>query len=718
MKNEKPPTKNKKLSFTIKAKVSLLCTILILTAVIFNYLFLVNASKSTIIANTEETMLDLATAYSQNVSNTVSELSESTNFLMNSEDITTYINSGGTEKVSETENFISMFININSSNEEVNLVDANGIVLLSSNSENIGKDISQESYFTNMVSTNQNSQSDAFVSDSSGDLCITFATPLKGGPAPSSDTTSSEVVSNDAVATENTNTEPVPTDTSTMEFTGAITTVAKLSTLNSTLSDISVGNNDSSYAYLIDSTGTIVFDPDTEKIGTKIENDAMNEVITSIQSGTIPESDVITYTSDGVEKYISYSIDSNSNWVLAISVEKNELLSSFTNLSTLCMGISVIVIIILTVFAYLFTSTITNPIKKITKMINKTAELDFTTDNSFDYLITRRDETGEMSRSLQKMRDSLYQIIQQINDASNNINNTSNNLNQITNQVNNHASDNSATAEELAASMEETAASTELIYSNIEHVSVNSRDINEKAVMGANVSTALINRATDLKLSTTESTTKTKLIYTEVKNQTVSAIEQSKAVEKINILAKTIKDIASQTSLLALNASIEAARAGEAGRGFSVVASEISSLADQSSNTVSDITAIILEVHKAVDQMTQSLEQSLNFLEKNVLVDYQDFMDASELYHSDAVTMNSTMKGIYTQVEESNTALQTISSSISEINTMISDASQGVSDVAENNTSIVSYTSNTYKMVTENTAYAASLKEIVNQFKL
>lgn len=53
---------------------------------------------------------------------------------------------------------------MNSDAEEISLVDANGIVLISSNSENMGKDVSEESYYEDMVSSGQSTQSDVFIS--------------------------------------------------------------------------------------------------------------------------------------------------------------------------------------------------------------------------------------------------------------------------------------------------------------------------------------------------------------------------------------------------------------------------------------------------------------------------------------------------------------------------------------------------------------------------
>lgn len=694
----------RKLSFSIKTKVSLLCIIFILIAVIINFLFLGYATKSTITENTENNMLDLASSYEQNVANTVSKISESAQFMMQSDSISTYISSGGTQNLADAQYFISMFINMNTDTEEINLMDSSGNILLSSNSENIGKNISSDNYFVNMMSGGQATQSDAFNSSTTEETCITFSIPVMPafeGTAPPVEETSTE----DSQMTA-------------MTPTGAITITQKVSALSSTLSDISVNNSESSYAILLDSTGTIIYHPDEEMIGTKTEISAINAVVDEVQEGNIPESKVISYTYDGLKKIASYSVVDNNQWILLITANENEILSSLEDFTKLSLITSIIVTLILAILAYIFAGTISKPIKRITALINQTANLDFKKDSSFEKLEKKSDETGEMSRSIQKMRQILHDMIVQIEEASNNISTTATNLNNITMLVNEHASDNSATAEELSASMEETSATTEVIYTSIEQIGKNTQDINIKAMDGAHVSNTLIERATKLKVTTANATEKTKRIFSEVKEQTNSAIAQSKSVEKINILTKTIHDISDQTSLLSLNASIEAARAGDAGRGFSVVANEIGALAEQSTNTVSSINDIVQEVHEAVASMTKSLEQTLEFLEKNVLVDYNDFTVVSEQYNSDAIIMNDTMKTIQSQVELANDSMLSISTSISEINAMVNDATEGIGDVAEKNTNIVTLTANTYDMVKENTDYAVKLKEMVEKFEL
>jgi len=85
----------------------------------------------------------------------------------------------------------------------------------------------------------------------------------------------------------------------------------------------------------------------------------------------------------------------------------------------------------------------------------------------------------------------------------------------------------------------------------------------------------------------------------------------------IGDIITTVNEIADQTNLLALNAAIEASRAGEAGRGFSVVAAEVKSLAQQARNSTAQIRKILGEIQEATDaavlatdQGSQSVEQA------------------------------------------------------------------------------------------------------------
>jgi methyl-accepting chemotaxis protein len=88
------------------------------------------------------------------------------------------------------------------------------------------------------------------------------------------------------------------------------------------------------------------------------------------------------------------------------------------------------------------------------------------------------------------------------------------------------------------------------------------------------------------------------------------------SVAEIENMVKIIKTIASQTNMLALNASIEAAGAGEAGKGFAVVANEVKDLAKQTAKATSLISSKVAEIKKNVEDATHSVGEITHCMEE------------------------------------------------------------------------------------------------------
>jgi methyl-accepting chemotaxis protein len=284
--------------------------------------------------------------------------------------------------------------------------------------------------------------------------------------------------------------------------------------------------------------------------------------------------------------------------------------------------------------------------------------------------------------------------------------------------MNDNSADNSATSQELAAGMQETSATTETINGSVGIVVDNATQINELSEQGTQNAVEIKNKADSIKADVQTSLTNARNLFEDVKRQSDDAIEQSKAVDKINELTETIKSIAGQTNLLALNASIEAARAGEAGRGFAVVAEEIGHLATQSSDTVSGINDIVEEVHKSVDNMSRCLERALEYIDKNAMADYAKFDEIAEGYSNDATNFEVNMSSIHDAVSSLTNSIGQVSDSISGINSTIGESARGVTDIAQKTTDIVSLTSSTDEVVDETLECSREMKEIVGRFKM
>ena len=483
------------------------------------------------------------------------------------------------------------------------------------------------------------------------------------------------------------------------------------------LADISMEGIDSSYAYLVDTDGTMLYHPTAEKIGQPVENAVVLGVVAELAKGQVPVNETVTYDFKGVTKYAAYAITANRQ-IVVVTADEDEIMEPLNQIISKIMLLSLGILVAAIVLAYVVSQFICRPIQQITTIIGDTAQLDFRSNPNGAKLRSRRDETGEMANAVHVMRRNLRSMIGDIDTASNQITQNVDGLQEITTTVDHMCSDNSATSQQLAAGMEETAATTVTINENIEVIKNGADDINSMATEGARTSEEIMMRANDLRTKTVEASAKTMTMYNNVKTKAQEAIEGSKAVDRINELTGTIMEISSQTGLLALNASIEAARAGEAGRGFAVVATEIGSLADQTSKAIKDIGTIVDAVNAAVSNMAECLEETTGFLENTVLTEYKEFEQVSEQYQEDADTFKTSMNDVSDAMAGLANSIDAIAQALSGINSTVGESSIGVSDIAEKTSDMVEKTGTTHDMVEECYTYVEKLREIVSQFVL
>lgn len=245
-------------------------------------------------------------------------------------------------------------------------------------------------------------------------------------------------------------------------------------------------------------------------------------------------------------------------------------------------------------------------------------------------LVVRKDEVGDIARAIQRLVESMRDIITNITTSSQALQGFSeefsasfdriaesiNNVNIAVDEIANGSS--SQAAETMSASQKVTQMGTALdeTTANVETLgssSVKMREYNKTAAKNLD------------ELSAISETTKSSVLL--VQNQTN---QTNDSAQEIREATELITDIANQTNLLSLNASIEAARAGENGRGFAVVADEIRNLSEQSRESAERI----VEIVNTLIANSNTSVTTMNEVAENIRTQNNKIEETGEMFRS------------------------------------------------------------------------------------
>lgn len=393
------------------------------------------------------------------------------------------------------------------------------------------------------------------------------------------------------------------------------------------------GLPNSEYAFLNTENGIYLYHEDEELLNTETTDRGYLEILNQIKTDGSTQANTYTYRDEqGVNQLVVYKYLKDRGWVFMVRDNASEVYHAVMLVriiaGALCAAVAAAIILITLIILY----RQGKELMVVEHAIHHLGNLDLSADRELEGFYGRMDEIGLIAQTvhdvcdcLRKTIDDIGRILGEMADGNIAVDVTQNesyyigdcrtlsqslttirakltkvmrDISQVANQVDSGAYQVSAGLQTLSQGTMEQSISIDGLVSHVTELSSRIKDSSTRC----NHASELVDKANGF--AAEADTRMTELI------ESTKKIDQSSA--KIVSIIKTIEDIAFQTNILALNASIEAARAGSAGKGFSVVAEEVSNLAAKSSEAAQDTGVLIGHSMQDIQAETESTNHAIS----------------------------------------------------------------------------------------------------------
>lgn len=375
---------------------------------------------------------------------------------------------------------------------------------------------------------------------------------------------------------------------------------------------------ESSYTYIVDSEGNMLYHPNKDKIGKSVENVVVKGYIQDLKSGIKHDTGVVEYDYNGSIKYAACYTDENGRFILVVSADDNDVLKDSASLIVKVTAISLLIGMAAIVVVFIFIRKIVAPLSYATNAVEELAALDFRVKNERQErrFAGLKDEVGNIMRAVLKLRGELTAVVTNLKNQSGNLFEQSASLSKSASDTMNNMKDTDRAVDEMANGATMLAQETQSASENVIEIGNMIDKVNDNTEELAKDADNMKELGENAENILRQLIAGQKEMVTHIGVVNDKTHEANKAAGKISEVVNLITEIASQTNLLSLNASIEAARAGEAGRGFAVVAENIKQLAEQTTSSVADIQDIIHDLEQKSDETVEKTEAVNNIVNK------------------------------------------------------------------------------------------------------
>lgn len=471
-----------------------------------------------------------------------------------------------------------------------------------------------------------------------------------------------------------------------------------ISGLNKLLAGTSVGSlDDGQYAVIDTSNRIYAYHTNTDLITAPVEDENFLDIAESV-----------AYTDEGGVNYNDgkmtvYKNIRRLNLLVLMQDDERALLSdSYTVMKIFVVFLAITEILVLFV-TFMVSMLATVPLKKVTSAVNNLGELSLKPATGIAKYSGRKSEVGMIATSVGSLNETLQKTVSMLGECSSSLGKGSKVMISTVSALSDCANKNTVTAQELSA--------------GVNYADESIRKVNDDIDTIDGIMTESKKANSERLVSAAEMISKTDRLFSNINKKTADTeihINESLGYlnnfTRINENVKIIQDIASQTQLLAVNASIESSKAGSAGKGFAVLSSEIKSLAENSSNAANAIEDVCKEMNANIKNIKGCFEDIMSFMKNDIVDVFNNMQEISEKLKESIERVNADMDSV-------SRFIKNISSEAGELRGIVLKNENGTEKISERIQVTYSMVQKLNGLVVENMEAAKSINSIISQFK-